>query len=327
MRIAIVHCGQDLANAFGGLLGFALFRITGTSLAPWRYLFLVEGCVTILVAPILYWILPASVERCKFLSKAEKDVAYQRIQMDSSSIVNEPFNLKDALEIFHHPTSWVYLVLEMCVGIPLQSVQNFMNQIIGRFGYDDLKTNLWTVAPNLVGVVVLLILSYFSDRTRLRWPFISLGFSFTFIGFIVYVALPNIVTDASAHSAAYFATFLMICGSAAPSVILDAWLNNNIADENKRVMLTSVGIPVSNLMGVVSSNVFLNQDAPKYIPALSLSAAMGGFGALLSVALGLWMVRDNKRRDAEQGVKLRAVDVPSSQLKNGPKSPNFRWLV
>lgn len=226
MRLAIVHCGQDLANAFGGLLGFALFRITGTSLASWRYLFLVEGCVTILLAPLLYWILPESTDRCTFLSKSEKAVACERIRVDSSSIVNEPFNLRDALAIFCHPTSWVYCIIELCVGIPLQSVQNFLSEIIKRFGYNDLKTNLWTVAPNLTGVVVLLLLSYGSDRSRLRWPFISCAFLFTFIGFIVYVALPNVITDSAAHSAAYFATFLMVFGASAPSVILDAWLNN-----------------------------------------------------------------------------------------------------
>ncbi len=44
---------------------------------------------------------------------------------------------------------------------------------------------------------------------------------------------------------------MMTWGTSAPSVILDVWYNNNIADENKRVMLTSVGVPVANLMGVV----------------------------------------------------------------------------
>lgn len=327
MRLAIIHCGQDLANAFSGLLGFALFRITGTDLASWRYLFLVEGCITIFIAPFLYWLVPESVDHCGFLSENERLVAWERVKIDSSSIVNEAFNFRDALAVFRHPTSWIFCIIELCVGIPLQSVQNFLNQIIKRFGYDDLKTNLWTVAPNLTGVFVLLLLSYGSDRSRLRWPFITFGFILTFVGFLVYVSLLHITTDDADHNAAYFATFLMVSGASAPSVILDAWLNNNIADENKRVMLTSVGVPLSNLMGVVASNIFLNQDAPKYVPALSLSAAAGGTGALLSAGLGLWMSRDNCRRNARHGAKVRPQDVPSSVQGAGPKSDKFRWLM
>ncbi len=49
-------------------------------------------------------------------------------------------------------------------------------------------------------------------------------------------------------------------GTSAPSVLLDVWYNNNIAHEGRRVVLTSIGVPLANLMGVVSSNIFQNKD-------------------------------------------------------------------
>lgn len=324
MRLAFFHTGQDLANAFAGLLSFGLFRITGTNLASWRYLFLVEGCATIAIVPFVFWLLPASAEHCLFLDKSEQEIAHHRIQVDSSAIVNEPFKLREALKIFNHPTTWVYILIEFCVGIPLQSVQNFLNQIIKRIGYGKLETNLHSVYPNITGAVVLVLLSWGSDKTRLRFPFIAFGFLLTFIGFMVYVSLPNFDQH---HDVAFFATFLMVWGASAPSVILDAWFNNNIADENKRILLTSVAVPCSNLMGVVSSNMFINADAPEYIPALSVSAAFGGLGIILTIGMGCWMMYDNKRRDARQGVKLRAQDIPSSRLRDGPASPTYRWFI
>jgi len=57
-------------------------------------------------------------------------------------------------------------------------------------------------------------------------------------------------------------------------------------------------------VGVVSSNIFRNKDAPKYIPALATTAAFGGTGAVLTVLLGLWMVWDNRKRDRRQGVRI-----------------------
>ena len=92
-------------------------------------------------------------------------------------------------------------------------------------------------------------------------------------------------------------------------------------------MLTSVGVPIANLMGVVSSNIFLPQDAPKYFPALITTAAFGGTGCLLTVGLGLYMMFDNKRRDRAEGRKVRAQDIPTELMANGPADPAYRWFL
>ena len=186
-----------------------------------------------------------------------------------------------------------------------------------------MKTNLYTVAPNVSGAVVLLILAFSSDLTRLRFPFVALGFLLTFIGFIIYVAID---VKAQLH-VAYYACFMMTWGTSAPSVVLDVWYNNNIANENRRLMLTSVAVPLANLMGVVSSNIFRAQDAPKYIPALATTAAFGGLGCILTLILGAWMVVDNKRRDVRQGRKVKAVDVPTELMRDGPMELGYRWFL
>ena len=92
-------------------------------------------------------------------------------------------------------------------------------------------------------------------------------------------------------------------------------------------MLTSVGVPMANLMGVVSSNIFRKQDAPKYIPALATTAAFGGLGCLLTLVLGAWMVIDNKRRNVKQGRKVKAADVPTESMRDGPADPGYRWFL
>ena len=79
-------------------------------------------------------------------------------------------------------------------------------------------------------------------------------------------------------------------------------------------------------MGVVSSNIFQNKDAPKYIPALATTAAFGATGCVLTLILGAWMLTDNKRRDKTQGVKLKVRDIPTERLRDGPASPEFRWF-
>ena len=364
-RLAIFYAASSIANAFGGLLSFAVFHIHTGALENWRYLFIIEGACSMLFAIFAYWFLPYDAQSARFLNQKEKELAFYRIQVDSSSVVSEKLNVRSALGIFKQPTSWVILSIEMCLGVPLQSVSLFLPVIVKQLGYSTVKSNLYTVAPNVTGAVMLLILAFASDHTRLRFPFVALGFAFTCIGFIIFAAV-----DHSNLTVSYFACFMMTWGTSAPSVILDTWFNNNIADENKRMMLTTVGVPVANLMGVVryvsfftlltppilsyslqlsskakeyisrgkvtraltpfpspsSSNIFQNKDAPKYLPALITTAVFGATGCLLTLSLGAWMVFDNKRRNRKAGRTIRAKDVPSERLRDGPDTPEYRWF-
>lgn len=290
----------------------------------WRYLFIIEGAASVLFSFFTYWYLPRSAAEASFLNDDEKALAYHRIQMDSSSVVAEKFNLRDSLAIFRYPSTYGFLLIEICLGVPLQSVALFMPQIISRLGYETVKTNLYTVAPNVGGAVMLLILAFSSDLMRVRFPFIMLGFAFTFIGFIIYASISDVQAQLQL---AYFATFMMVWGTSAPSVLLSTWYNNNIAHEGRRVVLTSVGVPLANLMGLVSSNIFRANEAPKYETALITTATFGACGCLVAGLLGSYMLFDNYRRNRRDGQVKTASDVPTKLLREGPSSPEFRWFI
>lgn len=338
-RLAIFYAASNIANAFGGLLSWAVFRIDSGPLASWKYLFIIEGSLTVLFSFFAYWYLPYNAQTARFLTAHEKDIAFYRMQMDSSSIVDQKFNLKDSAVIFKHHTTWIILGkpphprtpfptdtlagIEMCLGVPIQSVSLYLPPIIARLGYGRVKTNLYTVAPNVSGAVMLLILAFASDYTKVRSPFVALGFALTMIGFVIYA----VVDIESQLNVAYFACFMMTWGTSAPSVILDTWFNNNIANENRRMLLTSVAVPIANVMGLVSSNIFRKQDEPKYLPALATTAAFGGMGCTLTILLMLWMMVDNKRRDRKAGRTIKARDIPTELLAEGPASPEYRWVI
>jgi len=323
-RLAIFYAASNVANAFSGLLAFGVFQIKDPKLPGWRYLFLIEGSCTVLFSLFALWYLPRNPQEARFLNAEERELAFYRIQVDSSSVVNEKFNFWDALGILKRPTTYAFLAIEICLGVPLQGVSLFLPQIVSRLGYPTVKTNLYTVAPNISGAIMLLILAFCSDAARLRSPFITLGFLLTFSGFMIYASINDVEAQIKL---AYYATFMMTWGTSAPSVLLSTWYNNNVVHEGQRVLLTSLGVPLSNLMGVVSSNIFRPEDKPKYMPALVTIASFGGTGALLAGSLGLYMWFDNKRRDRQAGKKVDARDVPTERLRNGPVVPEFRWFL
>jgi MFS family permease len=149
-RLAIFYAASNIANAFSGLLAFGVFQIQSHLIDhTWRWLFIIEGCASVVFSVFAFWYLPASAAEANFLTEEEKALAYHRIRVDSSSIVNEEFNLKESLKIFKRPTTYGFLLIEICLGVPLQGVTLFLPQIVQRLGYDTVKTNLYTVAPNI----------------------------------------------------------------------------------------------------------------------------------------------------------------------------------
>lgn len=242
---------------------------------------------------------------------------------DSSTVVDAKFDFRKAITVFKSDRLWpVYMLIAFSLMVPQLSVQLFLPQIIGRLGYATVKTNLLTVAPNVVGSIATVLVALSSDYTGDRALHLAGCLAVTCTGFIVLAAL-----DTAKHIAVgYFCTFLLTCGAFITSPLLTTWYNNNTPDENQRAILTPVLVALGNSMGLVSSNIFRAQDAPNYVPASIITACFAGAGVVLTVGLGYYMKWDNARRNRAQGVNLKAKDIFTSDLVGGQKDANWRWM-
>jgi len=206
--------------------------------------------------------------------------------------------------------------------VPLASVNNFLPQIVASLGYSTVRTNLLTVAPNIVGTIALLLLTFSSDYFRERSFHICIALATSLTGFIILGSI-----DVLKHRhVAYFACFLLTSGAFAPSVLVSAWYSNNTPSESRRAVVAAVMVAIANSSGLISTNVFRAQDEPKYIPALATSAAFGGLCLLLVASTGIYMRIENRRRNKDQGVNITAADVDTEGLGDGPRSPSFRYM-
>ncbi|KAH7108375.1 putative high-affinity nicotinic acid transporter [Auriculariales sp. MPI-PUGE-AT-0066] len=320
-RVGIFYAASSIAGAFGGLIAFGVFS-AHTSLKGWQILFLVEGGFTLIVATLMLLILPKSVDNCWFLKPEEREVARNRLLRDATSVLGSKMDIKGAFKSLVEWQTLAWFAIEFCLGVPLASVSNFLPQVVGRLGYSTVKTNLYTVAPNIVGAVCLILLSQSSDYFRERSLHLVTALAITMVGFIILGAI-----DVTAHlHVSYFACFLLCMGSFIPSVFCVSWASNNTLDENRRAVLVALTVAFGNAAGLVSSNVFRAQDEPKYIPALITSACFGAAAIVFTTLFGGYMRWDNARRDREQGVRLSAKDVDTSLLLEGHKNPSFRWM-
>ncbi|KAJ5782080.1 hypothetical protein N7457_003854 [Penicillium paradoxum] len=258
-RLAIMQSFAVLASAFSGLISFGAFQIDHPVVKGWQWLFIIEGSMTLITGIVAYFLLPDGAQTAWFLSAREKAAANARLLRDTSSEVDTPFNLKDCFRSWNDWKFPVWCLITFTYPVAYATAMNFSPLIVQRLGYSVIKTNLWTVAPNLVGAAFLLCVAKSSDYFRERTLHIVFSLMVSLIGMIILIA----IDVQNNKGIAYFACFLMAAGAYIPSCLVHAWHNNNNVHENSRAANTGFFVGLGNFAGVLSAGTFRTQYAPK----------------------------------------------------------------
>ncbi|KNG89436.1 hypothetical protein ANOM_003142 [Aspergillus nomiae NRRL 13137] len=249
-------------GAFSGLIAFGVFQIE-QHLPGWKYLFLIEGGATMIIATFAAWWLPLSGSKCHWFNEAESQVAQMRLLQDGSVRTTDSLSITEALAALLDWRVLVWAVSCFCFGVAQSSVSNFLPQMVALQGYSAVKTNLYTVAPYCVGTVVLWIIAKSSDHFRERSFHLAAALIITFVGYIILVTV-----DADTNKGvAYFACFLLAAGAFVPSSIFHSWHTNNVTDESQRAATVGFLVGAANCAGIPSSLSFKADTAPRYMPA------------------------------------------------------------
>lgn len=96
LRFAFFSNTTALAVAFGGLLASAIGIMDGLrGYRGWRWIFIIEGCLTCVIAGVLYFSISSFPEQVDWLSEDEKNLLLENLRREQgSSAIEEPFSWK-----------------------------------------------------------------------------------------------------------------------------------------------------------------------------------------------------------------------------------------
>lgn len=91
LRVTLLNAGNLAAQAFGGLIAAGILsNMQGDAgLAAWRWLFIIEGALTVAIAGIAVFILPDYPSTTRWLSSEEKRIAEGRLAIDAGLSAEE----------------------------------------------------------------------------------------------------------------------------------------------------------------------------------------------------------------------------------------------
>ncbi|KAL1956248.1 hypothetical protein VTO42DRAFT_7508 [Malbranchea cinnamomea] len=326
LRQAMFFSAASIAGAFSGLLAFAIAKMDGVGgYEGWRWIFILEGILTVLVAITAFFTIYDFPETASFLTEREREFVVHRLKYQGSTpgakkvAQQESFDWKYVKAAF---TDWqIYISLFMYWGIvcPLYGISLFLPTIIKDLGYTSSTAQLLTVPIYVTAAVVAVVGAFFSDRRGQRSPFILFFMSLIGIGFIICIAsagrgVPGVV---------YAGVFIAVVGiyPAFPGNV--TWLSNNLAGSYKRATGMAIQIGVGNLAGAMASNFYRAQDAPKYTLGHALELGFVVAGIIAVAVMRLTYQRINRKRE-EQGTGGLTEEEMS---RMGDRAPSYRYTL
>ncbi|KAJ6440498.1 MFS nicotinic acid transporter Tna1 [Purpureocillium lavendulum] len=333
LRQAMFFSAASVAGAFGGLLAFGIGKMDGVGgLEGWRWIFILEGIVTVLVAVLAFFLLYDFPETAEFLTEEERAFVIHRLKYqgqihtateDGYAMVAvaqaEEFKWDYVWQAFKDWQIWVNILLFWGISCPLYGLSLFLPTIVKALGYTSSTAQLMTVPLYATASVLAVISAWCSDKVGRRSPFV-LGFmSVMVLGFCMCIASadPKVV---------YAGVFLGVCGMypAFPGVI--SWLSNNLAGGYKRSVGMAIHIGAGNLGGAMASNFYRKRDGPRYIMGHGIALGFEILGMIAAVILLVGYRASNRKRERRLAEGAAEEYTPEELSYQGDKAVTFRYM-
>ncbi|KAK2008583.1 MFS general substrate transporter [Colletotrichum eremochloae] len=317
-RSSFIFAFSALSSAFGGLLAFGLTQIRTANFSGWRWLFAVEGAITILAVPIFWFIFPTTPTEAWFLTEEEKKMMQIRYASDPSWGYDEAFSWSECLKAFVDPKWYAFFAYQFSINISLYGLTTFMPAIVRGLGYTSVHANLMTVPIFFTALVFFLLIAYASDRTGVRGPFLIVGLVCLIIGYSILISVENLKVR-------FFACFVAALGIYPTTGLSIMWLQDNVSKHYKRATMVGFTLTLGNTAGVAVGQIFTSQSAPGYLPGIRIALGLACFGLVdvcCIMAAFKWV---NKKRAATLLAAEQSGNPIEPDDSLGDYDPHFRY--
>ncbi|KIV95264.1 hypothetical protein PV10_02937 [Exophiala mesophila] len=312
-RIGVLYVIGALTGAFGGLIAYAIQTMGYRSgMEPWRWLFIIEGIISCIVAIIVFFAMPLNPEEAWFLNKEEKETMAARKRRDVVYRGKKTFSWPAIRATIIDPTVYLTAIVQFSHGAATLGFSIFLPTIIRGMGYTNLQANYLTVPVYCTGAISVILFSTIADKFQRRAILIVAAMVPPVIGYSIIIGSAN-------KAAGYAAMFIVVTGLFCVVSVLITWTSMNLAPDEKRAFALPFIFTFGGVSGALASFLYRTDDAPRYVQGNSISLGLEAV-ALVSVGL-LYLLRHMRNSKKE---KLRAQGVTDNS-KYGDEAMDFEY--
>lgn len=160
-------------------------------LPAWKWLFLIEGIITIGCAIIAMFILPDFPATTKWLTEEEREYAIRRLEEDhNSSQAAGLTHLRSFIVAVRDWRTWLFVLAQSlctCAG----TITYFIPTLMGDLGYKGTMVQYMTIPLYCASLVIVLLCCFSSDLQNERPKHIMVMASISTVALIIVAAIDN----------------------------------------------------------------------------------------------------------------------------------------
>ncbi|RDW60221.1 major facilitator superfamily-containing protein [Coleophoma crateriformis] len=321
-RFSYLYLSVGLSGAFGGLFAYLLLKLDGQAgLAGWRWLFIIEGILSVGISLLLWAFMPDDFNSAKFLNDADKKIMALRHEKHARYMaLNESFDRREVWKCFRDPKIYLSGLIQFLGDILSLGTSTFLPIIIKAFGFKTVETQLLTVPIYTWGIGIYIGMSFWSDKIQRRAYFMIPGAISVIIAYSLLLSVPM-----NLRGVLYFSLFFLNPGIYCMLGLNYVWMLNSQAGYFKRATAIGINMTMGNAAGLIIGQIFKDHTPEgRYVTgeAVSLGAACGCI--VLITIMYFYLKRQNTTRDAlTPEERQRWID----EGKTGDAHPDFRFIL
>ncbi|CZR50886.1 related to permease of the major facilitator superfamily [Phialocephala subalpina] len=333
LRTSILYAGSLLSGGFGGLIGAGVQSgLNGArGIASWRWLFIIEGSITVFVSICAAFIIPDFPHTTRWLSQEERAIATKRLQHTSGSHDTERGPLFGGIKMAVLDYKVWLLALIIITKTSAGAVTSFIPTLVATFHYNKVQTLLLVAPPYVFATIVALAVSYSSDKRSERTLHIVAPIFFGMAGFVI-------AASTEVLGARYLSLFLMLSGVYGSYNVALAWISSTLPRPvEKRAAAIAIVNTIGNIAQIYSPYMYPSSDGPRYLSAMIANSIFCLTCILTTLFLRWCLQRENAKFQAleiQNAAQMESEKAEVEEIVDASASgevlvlnPGFRYVL
>jgi predicted MFS family arabinose efflux permease len=224
------------------------------NLSGWRWIFIIEGIITVLLGVAGYWLLvdfPDSKRQTwKFVGDRERAWICARVNADRGDVRPQPFSMAAYLRVGADWKVWAYALLFFNTTTITYALAYFLPMILtGNMGFSVGAAQCLVAPPYAFAGIVMFATSWVGDKYHLRGPIVVFNMLLCIIG----IPIMGFHSNAGVR---YFGVFLVTAGANSNVPGAMSYQANNIRGQWKRAFCSATFVSFGGIGGIAGSLVF-----------------------------------------------------------------------
>ncbi|KAK1675755.1 major facilitator superfamily transporter [Colletotrichum godetiae] len=335
LRLAWFWTALSTVNIVGSLVAAGVLQMRGVAgWAGWRWLFLIEGIVTLIIGLFSWGLMPPGPTQTRnwfrgkdgWFTEHEELIMVNRLLRDDPSkgdMHNReavgPSLLFKAIKDWEQ---WPLYLIGLTTYIPPSPPSTYLSYILRRLGFSTFQANLLAIPSQFLFAVNLLIISWVSGKFKERAIVSSISNIWIFPWLVALVALP-----ADTSTWIRYALLTGLLSYPYCHAILVGWNAKNSNAVRTRAVSAALYNMFVQAGNIAASNIYRDDDQPLYRRGNKILLGVCCFNIVLFYFVKAFYIWRNKVRDSRWNAmsKEQQEDYSLNTTDEGQQRLDFRF--